>query len=93
MMTTNVTDRIENILAENKSGVKTYAKYDGAVKAIEAEIADYFGETDGRIEYIVVYIPSTGRFAPVVNFQKFMATPAFKGGFIGYFANRGFMQI
>jgi len=92
----NLNERIEGILVENKSGVKNYANPENAVKAAEA-IIDKFsdGESIG-IEYMILYVKDrdgNGRYVPVVNFGKYMNSGHFAGGYIGYFASQGFMQV
>jgi len=100
MLERNLTARIERILSENKSGVKTYAKYEAAVKAAEKITADHlktigFQEDDKRMpspaEFVVTYIPSSGRFSPVILFNNWNAVNRL-GGYLGFFAMQGFMS-
>lgn len=103
MRTTNIIQKIENILTDNKSGLKTYKTYEAAVKTAIKEIDFYADTLTDRIpqkenvinfmEYIVVYIPSTQRFTPIFNHTRFRDSGKYLGGYIGHFAVRGFMQI
>ena len=99
MLERNMTDRIERILTENKSGVKTYAKYESAVKAADKITAEHITSVgalpDNRIlapvEYVVTYIPSSGRFSPVFLFNNWNTVHRI-GGYIGFFGSQGFLS-
>ena len=100
MLERNITARIERVLSENKSGVKTYKLYEAAVKAAEKITAEHlttigFPLGDKRIpapaEFIVTYIPSSGRFSPVILFNNWNTTNRL-GGYLGFFAVQGFMS-
>tara|TARA_R110000751_G_scaffold64619_1_gene132680 strand:- start:829 stop:1131 length:303 start_codon:yes stop_codon:yes gene_type:complete len=99
MLERNMTDRIERILTENKSGVKTYAKYESAVKAADKITAEHIASIgnlpDNKIispvVYVITYIPSSGRFSPVFLFNNWNALYRC-GGYIGFFASQGFMS-
>jgi len=100
MLERNITERVERILSENKSGVKTYAKYESAVKAAVKITAEHlttigFKCDDKRMpnpaEFVVTYIPSSGRFTPVILFNNWNALNRM-GGYLGFFAVQGFMS-
>jgi len=63
----NLVTKIEDRLAENKSGVKTYATYESAEKIGNKLGSDYAarcGKADA-VEFIVVFLPKTKRFSQV----------------------------
>lgn len=93
----NITTRIENLLAENKKSVKTYARFESADRAARKVINQYLTahgveKTARPIDFTVVYLPIQQRFTPVILFQNWISSNSV-GGFIGYFAQKGFMQI
>ncbi len=94
-MSANLIDRIEDRLAENKNGVKTYAAYANACVAGEkfgAEFARRNGIDHQTTEYIVVYLPNTNRYTVVFRMMDFLNKHQV-GGYIGWFANKGFFSI
>ena len=100
MIIKNLNDRIEGILIENKNGVRNYANAENAKKAVEGMIEKFsdglLPDDKGNIEYMILYVNNregAGRFVPVVNFGKYMNSGRFQGGYIGFFASEGFMQV
>jgi len=100
MLERNITERVERILSENKTGVKTYAKYEAAVKAAAKITAAHIStigfavgdkRTPSPAEFVVTYIPSSGRFTPVILFNNWNAVNRM-GGYLGFFAVQGFMS-
>ena len=89
----NLNQHIATMFSENKQALKSYATSAGAEKAIEKAIATYLGGTDGNIQFLVLFVESTGRWVPVVRFNDFTRTSAWNGGYVGPFASQGFMQI
>jgi hypothetical protein len=90
----NLVTKIEDRLAENKSGVKTYATYESAEKIGNKLGSDYAarcGKTDA-VEFIVVFLPKTQRFSVVFRLMDFM-TKHQTGGYVGVFAQQGFFSI
>ena len=86
----NITDKIEARLAENKSGVKTYASYQMA-DGKASFFADQFRAAHDEeipMQYIVVYLPKTKRWTPVFNLSSWAAASG-EGFYLGWFAEVG----
>lgn len=91
---TNIVKDIEERLSENKSSIKTYASHQFAEAAGEnlGEQWNIIQRTDVAVEYIPVYLPRLKRWTVVFNLTKHLnATNA--GGYIGWFAQKGFFSI
>ena len=94
-MNPNLIDLIEDRLAENKSSVKTYGTYTNAVVAgnkLGAEHAKANGIEHDVTPYIVVFLPTTNRYTVVFRMMDFFSKHKL-GGYIGWFANKGFFTI
>jgi len=95
----NKVAQIERILSENKSGVKTYASYENAVAAAEKVANQHVAYTYGvgfpnpprPCDFVPVFVPSTQRWAVIFLFQNWMQSNPV-GGFVGFFAEKGFLQ-
>lgn len=91
----NLTERIENRIAENKSSVKTYKTYAAACEVGEKFgklFATYMGKQDAQADYIVVYLPTLNKFTVVFQMMAFLSKYQV-GGYLGWFANKGFFSI
>lgn len=91
----NHTDRIVMRLEENKTSIKQYASYEKAAKVAESEIArlnEIHGNPPYPMWYLVLYVPSTGKFTPVFQVGKYFRENNL-GGFIAELATRGFYTI
>lgn len=84
--------KIERILSENKKGIKTYVSYEAADAKAGAMIESFL-ESNGfegkAFDYAVLYVQ--GRFTPVFFMNSFFSRYNV-GGYVGYFAAKGFMQ-
>ena len=90
----NLVTRIEERLAENKSGVKTYATYESAEKVghkLGRNYAECCGKSDA-VEFIVVFLPKTQRFSVVFRLMDYLGKHQ-TGGYVGVFAQQGFFSI
>lgn len=90
----NLTQRIEDRLAENKTSIKTFKAYDTAVQRADAivERAKAWAESAADMDYVIVYLPSTDRWTAVFMFSSFMARTK-SGGYIGWISDDGFMSV
>lgn len=94
MLDRNIMNSVEDSYSENKTGFKTYATYENAVKAIKPqvqEVADMRG-LPNDIFYIPMLIPSCGRWTVAVLFSQWMSKHQI-GGYMLEFSARGFWQI
>ena len=90
----NVTTVIEARLAENKTSVKTYKSFAAAEKAGN-ELGSQFATVRGiedHVPYIVVFLPNYNRYTTIFM-QSHWLTRHKEGGFIGWFALKGFYTI
>jgi hypothetical protein len=91
---TNLIDSIEERLAENKSGVKTYKTYATAYSTAE-ELATKFetaNDTDVGMQFMVVMLPKTQRWTVVFNLSRWIQMSN-RGTYLGWFATKGFFSI
>jgi hypothetical protein len=87
--------RIQERLAENKNSVKTYRNYETAL-SIGNKLGKDYAECHGVLcddpDFIVVYLPKYERYAVIFQLMSFMQKHRL-GGYIGWFAQRGFFSI
>ena len=90
----NIIERIEDRLAENKSGTKTYKTY-ATAQATAEKLSNEFETWNGTavgVEYTVVMLPKTQRWTVVFNLSKWIQR-ANVGTYLGWFAQRGFFSV
>ncbi len=91
----NLITKIEERLLENKSGTKTYKTYESAENVgskLSLEYAEFNSVTHDSVGYIVVYLPNVGRYTVVFQMMAFWTKHRI-GGYVGWFAERGFFTI
>ena len=91
---TNITQKIEARLAENKNGVKTFASHQFAEargEKLSAEFNQYNG-TDTNFDHIVVFLPHVKRWTVIFNLTQWSARSN-TGTYLGWFAQKGFFSI
>jgi hypothetical protein len=86
------TANIEARLAENKNGVKTYASHQMARGRADNIVERLAANHKSRMAYILVYLPSTGRFTPIFCLSEWMRANKV-GGYIGFLSDDGFYSI
>ena len=90
----NLTARVEARLAENKTGIKTYASHQfaeaRATKIVEQ--AQNYHDTKIDMDYVVVFLPHVKRWTVVFMYSSFLQR-AKSGGYIGWIADAGFLTV
>jgi len=87
--------RIEKRLTETKSPCKLYKSEEAAEKVAEAEalvLAQAFSRDSNPrpARYIVVFVPSVGKWAIGFDQTEVMSRARNTGGYVGIMADRGF---
>ena len=91
----NTVARIEARLAENKGSIKTYKTYEAAEKVgynLAQDYANFQGVISNEPEFIVVFLPKSGRFTVVFQLMSYLQRNQL-GGYVGWFAQSGFFSI
>lgn len=87
---TFIANRAAEILAANKTGIKSYGSEAAAEKAtaVAAQaVAVYFSPLDvtrpRSAMYVVVFVPSMGRWVGGINLTEVLARQRSTGGYLG----------
>lgn len=92
----NITQKIEDRIAENKSSVKTYASHQFAearAEKVAGQCLNHYCDGIGfEMQYLIIFLPHVKRWTVVFNLSSFLRANK-AGGYIGAIADLGFFTI
>lgn len=89
---TQLVNRVEEYYETNKKPCKSYASEGNAEKAAHKaveKIANYFGDEEKMVEYVVFFVPAMGRWTIAFNITKLLNK---HGGYAGVASELGYFQ-